>query len=266
MSRVIGVVSGKGGVGKTTVVVNVGAALAHRFKKRVAVVDCNVTTSHLGVSLGFSYLSKTLNHVLRGESTIHQAIYDHHSGMKVIPSSMKLKDLKGIDFARLKPAIRDLEKSFDIVLLDAGPGLGREGVGALLASQELLFVSQPTLPAIMDIVRCQEAVKGTDKPHLGIVLNLVENHGHHLTKENVENLSSLEVVSVIPRDDRVPESLAAQTPVVLSHPQSPAGQELLALAARIIGEPVQRVPTPSEHVRSRFKGALSSINRAIGID
>ena len=64
MTRIIGVVSGKGGVGKTTLVANLGAALASLYKKDVIVVDCNVTTSHLGLYLGMYYYPISLNKVL----------------------------------------------------------------------------------------------------------------------------------------------------------------------------------------------------------
>lgn len=266
MGRVIGVVSGKGGVGKTTVVINVGAALAHYFKKKVAVVDCNVTASHLGVSLGLSFLPKTLNHVMRGEASLQEATYQHHSGMKVVPSSMKLADLKGLDFASLKPLVRALAEQHDVVILDSGPGLGREGVGALLASQELLFVAQPTLPSVMDVVRCQEAVKNASKLHLGLVLNLVEQHGHHLTKQAVENLAGISVVSVIPKDDHVAKSLAAQTPVVLQHPEAPASREFTALAARVIGMPVVKEQTLDEKIAGRFKRISGALNGAFGLE
>lgn len=266
MGRIIGVVSGKGGVGKTTVVANLGAALAGEFKRSVVAVDGNITTSHLGVTLGYSFLNKTINHVLRGEMLVEEAIHPHSSGMHVVPASLKLKDLKGIDFAYLKPALKQLVKTHDFVLLDAGPGLGREGVGALVASDELLYVAQPTLPSVMDVVRCQEAVKATGKPALGLVLNLMENHGHHLTKQNAENLSGLEVLTVIPKDDHVPQALAAQVAVVLAHPDAPASRQLRALAARIAGLPVKEEPKAGEQIARRFSGTLGALQSALGIE
>jgi septum site-determining protein MinD len=75
MTRIIGIVSGKGGVGKTTIVANLGAALASFYKKRVIIVDCNVTTSHLGLYLGMYYHPVSLNQVLRGEASMDDAIY-----------------------------------------------------------------------------------------------------------------------------------------------------------------------------------------------
>jgi septum site-determining protein MinD len=266
LGRVIGVVSGKGGVGKTTVVINVGAALAGTFHKRVAVVDCNVTTSHLGVSLGMSFLPKTLNHVMRGEASLHEATYPHNSGMSVVPSSMKLADLKGIDFSTLKPIVRSLAEQNDLVILDSGPGLGREAVGALAASQELLFIAQPTLPSVMDIVRTQEAVKNASKTHIGLVLNLVEDHGHHLQKQAVENLAGMSVISVVPRDDHVPKSLAAQMPVVMQHPEAPSSRQFFALAAHLLGIQTAKEPTLKEKMTGRFAGVTSAFNGAFGLE
>ena len=70
MTRVIGVISGKGGVGKTTVVANLGAIFAQKYKKDVVIVDCNVSTSHLGLYLGMYYTPITLKQVLKGDAEI----------------------------------------------------------------------------------------------------------------------------------------------------------------------------------------------------
>jgi MinD-like ATPase involved in chromosome partitioning or flagellar assembly len=87
MTRIIGVLSGKGGVGKTTLVANLGASLASVFNKDVIVVDCNVTTSHLGLYLGMYYYPISLNKVLNGQVNIDNAIYDYSIiGMRIIPA------------------------------------------------------------------------------------------------------------------------------------------------------------------------------------
>lgn len=78
MTRIIGVISGKGGVGKTTVVANLGVILASEFKKDVIIVDCNISTSHLALYLGMYYCPITLNQVLKGEAKIEDAMYEYH--------------------------------------------------------------------------------------------------------------------------------------------------------------------------------------------
>ena len=115
-ARKIGIISGKGGVGKTTVVANLGAVLAKKFKKDVAIVDCNLTTSHLSLSLGMYYCPITLNHVLRGETKIKNALYNHPSGMKVVPASIRLGELVGVDSSKLRNVIRKLHKETDIII------------------------------------------------------------------------------------------------------------------------------------------------------
>jgi len=155
LARIISIVSGKGGVGKTTVGLNIGAALAKHFNKNVTLVDCNVTTSHVGLYLGMYYCPITLNKVLRGEYKIDEAVNEHYSGMNVIPASLSLSDLDGVDITELRNKLKGLFTNNDIILLDGSPGLGREGVAALKASDEVLYITNPYIPFVMDIVRCQ---------------------------------------------------------------------------------------------------------------
>ena len=232
----IGIVSGKGGVGKTTLVANLGAALAAEYKMNVTIVDCNISTSHLGLSLGMYYSPVTINKVLAGEAKIDDSIYEHFTGMKIIPASLSLKDLYGVDVFGLKNAIRDLHGKTDIILLDAAPGLGREALSAIRASDELLFVTTPFIPAVMDIVKMRRIVDEMNVKINGIVLNMVKKERYELSKDDVEKLTEIPVISVIPDDKNVPRSLSAKAPAVILYPNSPASRELKSLAAMLIGE------------------------------
>lgn len=235
MSRVIGIVSGKGGVGKTTVAVNLGSALAKHHNKKVTVVDCNITTSHLGLSLGMYYWPTNLNKVLKGEVALEDAMLEHTSGMRVLPASIKHKDITGVDLGNLRNLIKQLSKDSDVIILDASPGLGREAMLALNACEEVLFVAAPTIPSAIDVVRCREVAEDLGKTPLGIVLNQVEEKEYELTKADVERLTGMPVISVIPRDHAVGRSLAKEIPVVMLEPKSKAGEEMLHLSSKIIG-------------------------------
>ncbi|UCD07328.1 MAG: AAA family ATPase, partial [Candidatus Aenigmatarchaeota archaeon] len=89
MTRVICVASGKGGVGKTTVVSNLSAALA-ALGKSVIAIDGNLTTSNLGLHLGISMYPITLQDVLRGRANIRDAVYHHQDGFKVVPADVSI--------------------------------------------------------------------------------------------------------------------------------------------------------------------------------
>jgi cell division ATPase MinD len=240
MSRIISIVSGKGGVGKTTVVVNTGVALAQLFGKKIAAIDCNLTTSHLGMALGIHHAPANLNSVLRGEVPVEEALYSHSSGLHILPASLKLQDMDGVDLVRLKPVIKSMADRYDIVLLDAGPGLGREALSALNSSQEVIFVATPTLPAVMDVLRYTEFLRDRDKKHLGIVLNMVSRNESQLTADQVEKMLGLPAITSIPRDAAIPRAQAAEVAAILAFPSSKASKELMNVARHILGMPVQR--------------------------
>jgi len=252
MTRVIGVISGKGGVGKTTLVANLGSALSSKFKRNVVIVDCNITTSHLGLYLGMYYNPVTLNNVLTGEAEMGSAMYDHFSGMKVVPASLSLKDLKGVDVYNLGDSIRQLFDRADIVILDSAPGLGREALSVLRACDEVLFVTNPFVPSTMDIIRCYEVMNEIGVKPLGIVLNMMTGEKYELTANEVEGLVELPVIASIPVDKNIPRSLALKTPVVTFRPNSPASKEIIALAARLIGDKY-KPPTMWSRLKSFLK-------------
>jgi cell division ATPase MinD len=236
LARIISIISGKGGVGKTTVGLNIGAALAKHFKKNVTLVDCNVTTSHVGLYLGMYYCPITLNKVLRGEYNIEEAINEHYSGMNIVPASLSLSDLEGVDVTEIRNKLKGLFDKNDIILLDGSPGLGRESIAAMRASDEVLYITNPYIPFVMDIVRCQEIAKEVGVKPIGIVMNMVNNKKYEMTKSEIEELTKLPVVASIPHDRNVHRSLTLKMPVVMFKPYSAASKELFKLSSKLIGE------------------------------
>ena len=231
--RVIGIVSGKGGVGKTTLVANLGIALTN-FGKSVAAVDCNITTSHLGFNFGFYYYPITLNQVLKGEASLLEATYFHPSGLKIIPASLSVDDLIGVDIEKLKSALNF--ENVEIVLLDSAPGLGKEALSVLKTCNEVLFVTIPYMAAVTDVIKCSSITKEMGIKRTGIVLNMVRNEKHELTPYQIEELVGLPVIAKIPFDPNVQKSLAEGKPVVTYSPNSKASIALMELAAKLIGE------------------------------
>ncbi|MFC2143881.1 cell division ATPase MinD [Candidatus Aenigmatarchaeota archaeon] len=237
MTRIIGVISGKGGVGKTTLVVNLGAALASKFNKDVIIVDCNVTSSHLGLYLGMYYYPTSLNQVLLGEERIDKAIYNYSiPGLRIIPASLSLNDLKGVDVAEMKKHIKELFGSADIILLDGAPGFGREVMACIQASDEVIFVTTPYVPPLIDTIKCFNAVNEIGAKPIGIVLNMCKEGRHELLSNDIEQMVELPVISQIPRDKNVLKSLSAKLPVIDYNPRSKASREIIKLAAHIAGE------------------------------
>jgi len=236
MARIIGIVSGKGGVGKTTLGINLGAALAKNFDKNVTLVDCNVTTSHVGLYLGMYYCPVTLNKVLRSEHKIEEAINEHHSGLRVVPASLSLSDLEGVDITQLRSNIKGLFDKNDIVLLDIAPGLGREAIAGMKACDELLYVTHPFIPSAMDVVRAQEVAKEIGVDSIGVVVNMTNKKRYEMNKDEIEELTKLPVIATIPYDTKVHKSLHLKMPLVMLHPKHKVSKEVYKVASHLTGE------------------------------
>lgn len=236
--RTISVISGKGGVGKTTITTNLGAVLSNHFNKKVAVIDCNITTPHLGMMLGIDHSPVTLNHVLKGEANINEALYNHSSGMWIIPSSMPLKELSGVDISLLSDSLKKMYNKYvgkiDIVLLDCSPGLGREAMSGIRASDEMLFVTMPNMPALMDIIRCNNIVREMGIHHTGIALNMTGQSKHELKLKEVERITGIPVLSSIPSDKNMMNSLSKRMLITTTHPKSKSSKALISLASSLL--------------------------------
>ncbi|MFH1503739.1 MAG: AAA family ATPase, partial [Candidatus Diapherotrites archaeon] len=93
MNKIIVIASGKGGVGKTTTAINLGAAMNH-FGEDVLIIDGNLSTPNIGVHLNSPEVPVNLNHVLSEKADAREAVYEHESGLKIMLSSLSIKELK----------------------------------------------------------------------------------------------------------------------------------------------------------------------------
>ena len=234
MTRIITITSGKGGVGKTTITSNLGAAL-HDFGINVLLMDANITTPNLGFHLGIPLHPKTIHDALRGEINIKEAIYTHPTGIKVVPAGISISDLKSTSPDKLARAVMDLVGEFDIVIMDGAAGLGRESIASIEAADEVLVVTNPQLPSVTDALKAIKISEEFGSNVLGVVLNRVTGKKSELSPEDVESLLGYPVVSIIPEDPLFHDSLASKTPLVYYAPKSKPAIEIKKLAASIAG-------------------------------
>ncbi len=236
MVRIIAVCSGKGGVGKTIVASNLGVAL-QKFYKKAAVIDFNFTTSHLSLYFGIHSHPITLNHVLRNEARLEDAIYNHHSGLKIVPGSLKLRDIIDVDVNNLRNTLKQAFSSFDVVFLDSAPGLGKEALIALQASDEVLYIANPHLPSLIDITKCNQVInKLENKPiPIGIIVNRVKNKGYEIKNDEIRQFTELPIIGVIPEDENILSGFNRRDLVMLSKKRSSSKKEFFKIAAKLVG-------------------------------
>lgn len=232
-ANVIGILSGKGGVGKTTLVSNLGSALASDFNKKVILVDSNVKTSHLGLHLGlYEELPVTLKDVLINNVPVMYAVFFHPTtGLRLLPAPIK----GDMDLKKMGGIIKELRPAYDPILIDCAPGLGKDVVIAAKAIDKAILVTTPDLPAFTDMLKTINLLKRLRKEIIGIVINKVKNEKYELTVEEIESTCGYDVISVIPETNKVPESIAEGMPIVMNS-GCPASVEFKKLAASLIGE------------------------------
>ena len=236
MTKVIAVVSGKGGVGKTMLVSNLGVALAE-MGKSVLLIDGNLSGANLGLHLDIlPFYPFSLNNVLRGEVEIEKGIYRHHSGVEVMPAS--LLD-HYIDPKKLRDVVKHLYGKKDFIIIDAAAGLDREVKTAIDIADSVIIVTNPEMPALTDAVRIKKMINEKKKEILGVVINRVSNANFELKKEYVEDFLGLPVLAVIPEHKKVREAIAIKTPVYLHAPKLNVSKEIRRLGCFIAGEPFQ---------------------------
>jgi len=240
MTRLIILTSGKGGVGKTTLSSNLAAALTD-FGENVIVMDANLTTPNLGLHLGLHLTPNTLHSVLKGESRLKDAIYPHPYGFKVIPASLGLDDLRGVDVGRLPEISLNLIGKADYVILDCAAGLGREAVSALAASDEAIIVTNPDLPSVTDALKILSIAKESNVKVIGVVVNRIKGNLSELTRSEITNMLKIPVIAEIPEDPNIALSITTKKPLVEIFPYSPAAVEIKRLAAKLSGRKYQEL-------------------------
>ena len=233
---IIGIIGSKGGVGKTTVVVNLATSLME-LEKKVCIIDGNKTISNIGLHLGINNYPLTLHDALRGNVKITDAIYVHPADhIHVIPGSLSLADARTADIRTLKRKIRELEKSYDYILLDAAPGFMDGPVKVLKICDSILLITSPELSAFTDSL---EIIKLLDRKGIvlsGIILNRVTGKEFELSPEEINSLyKKVPIVAAIKEDLDVQKSIAMKVPVTVLKPGSDASRSFMDLALAITG-------------------------------
>ena len=234
MSRLIVITSGKGGVGKTTTAINLGAAINY-FGKDVLIVDGNLSTPNIGIHLGSPEVPINLNHVLNGKAEVFEGVYEHESGLKIMPSSLSIKELGKVKPERLKDLKKDFKKICEYVIVDSAAGLGAEAMSAIKMADELILVSNPEMPAITDALKAIKIAEQMKIPITGVIITKVRKDDIELDASTVKEMLEVPILGMVPEDLSVSRSLNLKDAVVHTHPKSKAARAYKEIAAQMVG-------------------------------
>ena len=235
--KIIGLLSGKGGVGKTTSAINLTAGLTSLGKQSI-LVDANVTTPNVGLHLGSPTHEITIHNVLKGKNTIHEAVQRHSSGIYFIPGSLALEDMEKLKLNNFK-SIKELKADF--VIIDGAAGLGKEALATLEHCDELLVVTNPELPAMKDALKTIRIAEELGRNVKGVIVTRARKEKHDISLRNIEAMLEKPVIAVIPEDAMVREALSLKESLVYSHPHSNAAQSYMKLSGILCGKEIEDI-------------------------
>lgn len=235
MTRFITFVSGKGGVGKTTAVLNIGQALTDKGKKTL-LLDANLMTPNIGINLGFMNPEGNLNKFLQKKKTLPESTYLHQSGLSFIPASPSLAEFQKTNFHQLSEIFEHLDDTADFVLIDAPSGLSYELSQVLKNSDEAVIVVNPNLSSVVDALKTIEMAKSHNNIIAGVVLNMSHRGRNELKPEEVESILGHSLIANVRHDRKVRKSLHKQGPLNYLYPYSRSARQFKKVAEHLCFE------------------------------
>ncbi|RLG16213.1 hypothetical protein DRN69_01355 [Candidatus Pacearchaeota archaeon] len=233
MKKLFVITSGKGGVGKTTTAINLGAAMNY-FGKDILIVDGNLSTPNVGIHLNSPQVPVSLNHVLLKKADVPEAVYEHESGIKIIPSSLSIKELKKVRPNKIKDFKNSFKKISDYVIVDSAAGLGDEAISLIEMADELIIVTNPEMPAVTDALKTIKLAEQLKKSVHGVIVTRVKRNKIEMQPETVKEMLEAPILGMIPEDIVVQEALNLKDAVIHTHPKSKAARAYKEIAAKIL--------------------------------
>ena len=249
--KVIAIASGKGGVGKTNVTVNLGVALA-ALGKEVVLLDADLGLANIDVMLGL-HPQYNLLHVLDGTKSLRDIIVEGPSGLKIIPAASgvkKMAELSTAEHAGMIQAFSEMDQHIDVLLIDSAAGIADSVITFSKAAQEVIVVVCDEPASITD---AYALIKLLSREHQVERFHIVTNMCRSVQegRELFAKISlvcdrfldvTLDFMGIVPFDEDLRRSVKKQRSVVEAFPRSKAATAFAHLAKKIEYWPVQKQP------------------------
>ena len=242
-TRVITVTSGKGGVGKTNLSVNLALAYAQQGKK-VIVLDADLGLANVNIMLNM-IPKYNLYHVIRKQKTMREIILDTEYGIQIVAGASGFSKIANLSEEERQSFISELYSlaGADIIIIDTSAGVSSNVLSFVAAADDAIIITTPEPTAITDAYGIIKII-ATEVENLNIGLKLVVNRVKSVLEgkkvaERIINISGqflnlkVEYLGCIYEDPIVPTSVIRQKPFILSDPKSKAAISVHHLVSRI---------------------------------
>ncbi len=208
MGEAIVFTSGKGGVGKTTTIANIGTGLS-QLDKKVVMLDTDMGLRNLDVVMGLEdRITYNLFDLLENHCRLNQALIrdKRYPNLYMIPAALKCRKIKEYE-EKLLILIKQLKKEFDYCLIDCPAGIDDGFHFAISAADKAIVVTTPHISAVRDAGRVLYLLESNHVDHVDLIINqmdrrMVKKH-HLLSQEDVEDVLGLQALGIIPSDEKI---------------------------------------------------------------
>jgi len=244
--RVLSFTSGKGGVGKTHIVVNLAYAL-QQLGARVMILDADLGLANVDVLLGLAP-QFNIQHVLEGKKTLLDILVQGPAGMTILPASTGVCEVANISEAQrfhLLDALDELHHDFDYLLVDTGAGISNNVIYFNLAAQEIVIVVTPEPTSLTDAYALMKVLANQyAEKRFKVIMNAVADDGE--AEESFRRLSmvterflnvSLDFLGAIPHDNAFSWAVRQQKPLLELYPATTSAGCFYQLARHMLDAP-----------------------------
>ena len=239
--KTVSITSGKGGVGKSCVTINLGVELS-RAGKRVLLFDADMGLANLDILCGLTG-EFSVQDVLEGRKTIPEILLDGPEGLKVLPATsgiLKMERLTQPHLIRLTRDLANLGEQFDLLLVDTGAGLTENVLFFNGCADEILLITTPEPTSLTDAYALIKILATDHQPGpISLLVNMASDAADgQRVFTRLQNVCTMFLERQIKhfgtllRDDAINRSIRDRTPMVIGNPTSPFAREMIELAHR----------------------------------
>ena len=241
-AKVVTITSGKGGVGKTTITANLGAALASRGQ-RVVCIDADIGLRNLDVVLGLeNRIVYDLVDIVEGRCRLRQAMIrdKHNTGLYLIPAA-QTRDKTAVSPSDMVRLCDELRPGYDWIIIDSPAGIERGFRNAIAAADLVFIVTNPEISAVRDADRIIGLIEAEDKGPSRLIINRIHadmvRKGEMISTQDIVDLLAVDLIGIIPEDNLVIISTNQGLPISLDG-KSLAGEAFRNISRRMMGEKI----------------------------
>lgn len=242
-TRVIAVTSGKGGVGKTNLAVNLAVAL-QMAGHQIMLIDADIGMANVNLLMG-SVTNRSLIELLKEDVQLEDVVENGAAGVKYISGVASIDaalNLNRSEQRKLHKKLGRCSELADIIIIDTGAGLSRNVIEFVLAAEEVLLITTPEPTALADAYAVIKAYSTyTDRRNIKLVINRIRNEEDFFdvaerinqTTKKFLNLT-VESLGYIYEDKAVIDAVHNQEPFIISKPDSPAARCVSEIANSLL--------------------------------